>query len=485
MKLEGIAALVTGGSRGLGRALGGALAEAGARVVLVAREEGPLERAVAEIRGRGRRGPRAWPPTSGEKAAAHRIAGQAAALVGPLDLLINNASTLGPVPLQLLLDTDCEDLERALAVNLVGPFRLTKALLGPMVLRGRGLVVNISSDAAVEAYPSWGAYGASKAALDHLGRVWAAELEGTGVRVITVDPGEMNTRMHAEAIPDADPRSLEDPERVAQRIVRLVEDRALAPNGARVRAVVADARADAARRIGGAAMIAEAVVRRFEEANARARVTAPDRPTRLRAAATFPGSAGRGAVAGDRSGGGAVGEIAVRSAAGAAAGRGPGGGQRCGHFAGVAARARRARRRDRAAAGAAAWRRQLLRQCCSGAATGVRAPSTGRPPPRLALGSRLHVHPGSDGGGGGAGSRYRSGCTWCGFDRERRRSLGCPVPGGPAGAVRAPGPRAAAVGGAERVRGPALVVRDAVGGAAAELAHPAGAPPPRGAPGPR
>ena len=108
------------------------------------------------------------------------------------------------MPLRLLLDTDCEDLERALAVNLVGPFRLTKALAGPMVLRGRGTIVNITSDAATEAYERWGAYGASKAALEQLGRVWAAELAGTGVRVLTVDPGEMDTRMHADAIPDAD-----------------------------------------------------------------------------------------------------------------------------------------------------------------------------------------------------------------------------------------------------------------------------------------
>ena len=155
--------------------------------------------------------------------------------MGPLDLLINNASTLGPQPLRLLLDTDCEDLSRALAVNLVGPFRLTKAVAGSMVLRGAGTIVNVSSDAAVEAYPRWGAYGASKAALDHLGRIWAAELEGTGVRVLTVDPGEMDTRMHADAMPDADRTLLADPARVAARIVALLASGAPA-SGARVAA---------------------------------------------------------------------------------------------------------------------------------------------------------------------------------------------------------------------------------------------------------
>jgi NAD(P)-dependent dehydrogenase (short-subunit alcohol dehydrogenase family) len=221
--LKGKAALVTGGSQGLGRALGGALAAAGARVVLVARTPGPLHEAVAAIRSRGGEA-HAIAADVADLDQTAAIAGQAAALVGPIDLLINNASTLGPVPLRLLLDTDCEDLSRALAVNVVGPFRLTKAVAGSMVLRGAGVVVNVSSDAAVEAYPRWGAYGASKAALDHLGRIWAAELEGTGVRVLSIDPGEMDTRMHADATPEADRSQLAAPAIVAARIVALLAD---------------------------------------------------------------------------------------------------------------------------------------------------------------------------------------------------------------------------------------------------------------------
>ena len=111
-----------------------------------------------------------------------------------------------------------------LEVNLIGPFRLTKALAGAMVLRRRGAVVHISSDAAISAYSRWGAYGVSKAALDHLNRTWAAELERTGVRFISVDPGEMNTRMHADAIPDADPATLADPAAVARSILSLLGD---------------------------------------------------------------------------------------------------------------------------------------------------------------------------------------------------------------------------------------------------------------------
>jgi len=222
MELRGAGAIVTGGSRGLGASLGSALAARGARVVLVARERGPLEETVARIRAAGGEA-HALAEDIGDKTAIHRIAGAAAALVGPIDLLVHNASTLGPVPLRLLLDTDCEDLERTLAVNLVGPFRLTKAVAGPMVLRGRGTVVHVSSDAATSAYPRWGAYGVSKAALLHLNAIWAAELEGTGVRFLSVDPGEMNTKMHADAIPDADPATLADPADVAARIVAQVQ----------------------------------------------------------------------------------------------------------------------------------------------------------------------------------------------------------------------------------------------------------------------
>src|SRR6185503_15333643 len=115
--------------------------------------------------------------------AAVEIAGR----LGGVDVLVNNASDLGPVPLALLADTDCEDVERALAVNLLGPFRLTKALLGALAAsarEGRGaVVVNVVSDAAVNAYETWGAYGASKAALAHLSRIWDAELASEGVRV--------------------------------------------------------------------------------------------------------------------------------------------------------------------------------------------------------------------------------------------------------------------------------------------------------------
>jgi NAD(P)-dependent dehydrogenase (short-subunit alcohol dehydrogenase family) len=233
MKLEAIGALVTGASRGLGRALAESLAARGARVALVAREPGPLADAVAAIRAAGGDA-HAIASDVARKDDAHRIAGQAHALVGDLALVIHNASTLGALPLRLLLDTDCEDLAAVLETNLVGPFRLTKILAGAMALRGEGTIVHVSSDAAVEAYPRWGAYGVSKAAQDQLSRVLAAELAGTGVRVLAVDPGEMDTRMHADAMPDADRAVLQRPADVAAKLVRMIEQREHAPSGARL-----------------------------------------------------------------------------------------------------------------------------------------------------------------------------------------------------------------------------------------------------------
>jgi NAD(P)-dependent dehydrogenase (short-subunit alcohol dehydrogenase family) len=220
--LKDTAALITGASRGLGRALAKRLAAKGVRVVLLARNPSEVAQVEAEIRQAGGTA-FAIAADVGDKQAVHRIAGEAAALAGPIDLLINNASTLGPTPLPLLLDTECEELASVLEVNLIGPFRLTKLIAGSMALRGGGTVVNVSSDAGVQAYPRWGAYGVSKAALDHLTRIFAVELEESGVRFFAVDPGEMNTRMHAEAIPDADPATLADPADIAARIVAFVE----------------------------------------------------------------------------------------------------------------------------------------------------------------------------------------------------------------------------------------------------------------------
>ena len=220
---RGLRVAVTGGTSGLGLALVQALRERGAQVAFVARDAARVARVADSVPGsHGIAGDIA------RKDDIHRIALQVSAALGGLDVLVNNASSLGPVPLAPLADTDCEDLEAALAANLVGPFRLTKALLGALGARersasgGRAVVVNISSDAAVNPYPGWGAYGASKAALAHMSRIWDEELREHGVRVIAVDPGDMDTPLHALAVPDADPATLKRPRDAALELLAAI-----------------------------------------------------------------------------------------------------------------------------------------------------------------------------------------------------------------------------------------------------------------------
>jgi NAD(P)-dependent dehydrogenase (short-subunit alcohol dehydrogenase family) len=232
MDISGTATLITGASRGLGAALAVELGRQGARVVLVSRHRAGLEPVLQRIRAVGGEA-HALEADVGRKDDIYPLAGAAAALVGAIDLLIHNASDLGPTPLRLLLDTECEDFERVLAVNLLGPFRLSRMIAGSMALRERGTIVHISSDASVNAYSHWGAYSVAKAALDHLARLWAVELGERGVRSFSVDPGEMDTQMHALAIPNADPRTLARPEDVAVRIAALVRAGVI-PNGGRV-----------------------------------------------------------------------------------------------------------------------------------------------------------------------------------------------------------------------------------------------------------
>jgi NAD(P)-dependent dehydrogenase (short-subunit alcohol dehydrogenase family) len=235
MEIAGEGVVITGASRGLGAALARRLARRGARCVLVARASAELAEVRASIVAEGGA---AWavPADVGDEDAAFAIAGTAEALAGPIALLVQNASTLGRVPLELLLDTEPEDLGRVLAVNLVGPFRLARQMIGAMALRGRGLVVQITSDAGIVGYARWGAYGISKAAADQMGRIWAAELEGTGVSVLTVDPGEMDTAMHAAAMPGADRTVLLSPDHAAAHLEGVILGHERFASGARLAA---------------------------------------------------------------------------------------------------------------------------------------------------------------------------------------------------------------------------------------------------------
>jgi NAD(P)-dependent dehydrogenase (short-subunit alcohol dehydrogenase family) len=220
--LHGVRAAITGGTSGLGRALVRELTQRGAQVALIARTPARVAAVAAEESAHGIVG------DVSNKHDIHRIALQITGRLGGLDVLVNNASDLGPVPLAMLGDTQCEDFERALVTNVLGPFRLTKALLGSLAASARegkgSLVMNISSDAAVNAYPKWGAYGASKAALAHMTRVWNEELSSQGVRFIALDPGDMDTPMHAAAVPDADPSTLKPPAQSAYELAETICD---------------------------------------------------------------------------------------------------------------------------------------------------------------------------------------------------------------------------------------------------------------------
>jgi NAD(P)-dependent dehydrogenase (short-subunit alcohol dehydrogenase family) len=170
------------------------------------------------------------------RADVERLAAEALARFGRVDLLVNNASTLGPLPLPLLLDTPVEGFREAMETNLFGPFLLTRALIGQMLARDAGLVINVSSDAAAVGYPHWGAYGVSKAALDQLTRVWAAELEGTGVGIASIDPGSMNTAMHRDAEPEEDANEWADPAAIAPALLLLAQADPRRVNGRRFEA---------------------------------------------------------------------------------------------------------------------------------------------------------------------------------------------------------------------------------------------------------
>jgi NAD(P)-dependent dehydrogenase (short-subunit alcohol dehydrogenase family) len=225
-------AIVTGASRGLGQALATRLSAAGWRLVIDGRDADAL----AEAR---------WPLPGDVTAlpgdvtdAAHRAALIAAAAdFGRLDLLVNNAGILGPSPLPPLATYPLRDLLEVFEVNVLAPLALSQLAL-PALRATAGALVNITSDAAVEAYPGWGGYGLAKAALEHAGRVLAAE--EPGVRVWSVDPGDLRTRMHQEAFPGEDISDRPLPETLTPPFLRLLDER---PASGRVR--LAEAAIDA------------------------------------------------------------------------------------------------------------------------------------------------------------------------------------------------------------------------------------------------
>jgi NAD(P)-dependent dehydrogenase (short-subunit alcohol dehydrogenase family) len=194
-------ALITGGSTGLGAALAAFVGGRGDRVIVDARGERALRALERELAARASR---VTALVGDVTDPAHREAlVRAARDHGRLDLLVNNASTLGPSPLPALADVPLDALHRLFATNVVAPLALIQELV-PLLERSNGLIVNVSSDAARGGYPGWGAYGASKAALDLISLTLASELRPRGIGVVAVDPGDMRTAMHQAAYPGED-----------------------------------------------------------------------------------------------------------------------------------------------------------------------------------------------------------------------------------------------------------------------------------------
>jgi NAD(P)-dependent dehydrogenase (short-subunit alcohol dehydrogenase family) len=218
-------ALITGGSAGLGLALATALAGRDDWDLLLDARGRPALDAAARL------GPRVVTVPGDVTDEAHRAELlEHAKGFGRIDLLVNNAGALGPSPLPRLSEYPLPELESVLRTNVIAPLALIQLAL-PLLTRTGGTIVNITSDAAVEPYPGWGGYGASKAALDQAGAVLAAELEGTGVRVYGFDPGDLRTAMHQNAFPGEDISDRPEPATAVPALLHLVESTPRAPSG--------------------------------------------------------------------------------------------------------------------------------------------------------------------------------------------------------------------------------------------------------------
>lgn len=234
--LLGKSILITGGSQGLGRALAIDYAREGCKILaIVGRNLDALRKVEEEI---SHVSPETETLTISADLSVTQdleriVAVTLSKSLGNLDVLVNNASSLGATPLPLLADFTDEDFVKVLQTNLIAPFVLTKKFL-PSLIESMGSVINVTSDASRNAYPSWGGYGASKAALDMMTRIWAAELNELGVRVNSVDPGDMNTALHRAAEPDLDPKLWADPADVTGVFVYLASDESAGVTGKRL-----------------------------------------------------------------------------------------------------------------------------------------------------------------------------------------------------------------------------------------------------------
>jgi len=237
-KLVGKSILITGASQGLGREMALRFAREGAAgLSLVARHVNELHKARDQLR---KIAPKIEivvieADVSKPRDIERIVASTLAQFKGQLDVLVNNASTIGPSPMPTLLDYPVEDFRNVLDTNLIGPFLLIKSALPAMIESG-GSIINVTSDAGQVGYPGWGAYGISKFGLEGMSQTWASELEETGVRVNWVDPGSMNTAMHQAAEPEENPSEWANPADVTDVFVFLASNESKGVTGKRFQA---------------------------------------------------------------------------------------------------------------------------------------------------------------------------------------------------------------------------------------------------------
>jgi NAD(P)-dependent dehydrogenase (short-subunit alcohol dehydrogenase family) len=216
---KGRVALVTGASKGLGLSLARLLAERGLSLVIDARGAQALDATRDELSSRTQVAALCGDVADAEH--VHALVALAKERFGRIDVLINNASTIGRSPMPALAQLSPVVFERLVTTNVWAPLHLVQHAL-PLMARG-STIVNVSSDAALNAYPGWGGYGASKAALEHLSRTLAVELEPAGISLVLADPGNMNTALHREAEPGEDLSALPDAAAVAPALAAWLE----------------------------------------------------------------------------------------------------------------------------------------------------------------------------------------------------------------------------------------------------------------------
>jgi NAD(P)-dependent dehydrogenase (short-subunit alcohol dehydrogenase family) len=221
--------MITGVSKGLGREIALAFAKEGAKLAICARSEQPLLKLETEIERLGVEVLAVIADVSKPRD-VERFVSQTEKRFGKIDVLINNASILGPSPMPLLADYPEQDFGNVLNTNVLSTFYMTKRVLPGMLVQDSGSILNVTSSAGHIGYAGWGAYSVSKFAIEGLTYVWADELAETGVRINLVDPGEMDTEMHKLAVPDCD-YELNDPKAVAKVFVTLVSQDDIKHNG--------------------------------------------------------------------------------------------------------------------------------------------------------------------------------------------------------------------------------------------------------------